>query len=173
MRRTVSSAERSCDTAAGVLSEPHAHRSVQATMAYAIRISPSSNARGTPNARAKLQRNQRRVCGAAANNSIDPLSASAFVRWRLVIADRPRPERCVRVRRMAHRWRVTAKHRRSAHRAARRTSTARQCRRRTPDWRAARYMTRRCRRRDRRSAADLHRLEDGTRDSAGSGGRVQ
>ena len=32
------------------------------------------------NAPAKLQRNQIRVCGAAANNSIDPLSASAFVR---------------------------------------------------------------------------------------------
>ena len=32
-----------------------------------------------PNARAKLQRNLIRVCGAAANNSIAPLSASAFV----------------------------------------------------------------------------------------------
>ena len=31
------------------------------------------------NAPAKLQRNQIRVCGGAANNSIDPLTASAFV----------------------------------------------------------------------------------------------
>src|SRR5215208_1973909 len=41
-----------------------------------------------PNAPAKLQRNQIRVCGGAVNNSIDPLTASAFVR-RLGRDERP------------------------------------------------------------------------------------
>ena len=96
-------------------------------------------------------------------------SASAFVRWRVVIADLPRPERRVRVRGMPHRWPVTARRRQSARRAARRTSTARQRRRPTPGWRAERYMTYRYRRWGQRSSAHLHRLEAGRLYNVGRG----
>ena len=42
---------------------------------------PNEDVWMTSNALAKLQRNQIRVCCEAANNSIDPLPASAFVSW--------------------------------------------------------------------------------------------
>jgi hypothetical protein len=87
------------------------------------------------------------------------------------MADRPRPECCVRVRGMPHRWRVTATRQRSARRAARKTSTARRWQPPLLGWRAVRYMTHRCRRRGRQSAADLRRWAGGRRGSGGNDAR--
>jgi len=88
-------------------------------------------------------------------------------------ADPPRQERPGRVRGMPHRWPVTARRRLSARRAAGKRSTARQRRRRTPAWLAARYMTHRYGRQVRRSVADLHHLEGGRPRNVRRGGYAQ